>query len=227
MAKTIVVNGFGPGISAAVAERFGKAGYQVALVARNAERLAAGVKALEAKGIKAQAFATDLGNPDAVKAMIASVQKAFGSIDVLQWNAYGSGAGNLLTADAAELRGVFDVPVMGLTLAVQAALADLKKNKGALLVTNGGLGFFDAAVDGIAVEWNAMGLAIANSAKHKVVRLLSKKLAAEGVYVGEVVVTGTVKGTAFDRGNAALDPHKIAERFWSMLEARKDTSTVM
>ena len=52
MTKTIIVGGYGPGIATSVAEKFGSQGYAVALVARNAERLAAGVKALEAKGIK-------------------------------------------------------------------------------------------------------------------------------------------------------------------------------
>ena len=36
MSKTIVVVGFGPGISTAVAEKFGAGGFSVALVARNA-----------------------------------------------------------------------------------------------------------------------------------------------------------------------------------------------
>ena len=34
MTKTIIVAGFGPGISSAVAERFGKEGFTIALVAR-------------------------------------------------------------------------------------------------------------------------------------------------------------------------------------------------
>jgi NAD(P)-dependent dehydrogenase (short-subunit alcohol dehydrogenase family) len=37
MSKTIVVVGFGPGISIAVAEKFGAAGFSFALVARNEE----------------------------------------------------------------------------------------------------------------------------------------------------------------------------------------------
>ncbi len=35
MSKTIVVVGFGPGVSTAVAEKFGAAGFSVALVGRN------------------------------------------------------------------------------------------------------------------------------------------------------------------------------------------------
>ena len=52
MSTTIVVCGFGPGISTAVAEKFGREGFSVALVARRKEKLDEGVKALEAKGIK-------------------------------------------------------------------------------------------------------------------------------------------------------------------------------
>src|SRR3954468_23915038 len=100
MAKTIIVGGFGPGISSAVAERFGAEGFAVALVARNTDRLAEGVAALTAKGIKAVAFPADLGVPAAVKTMIGQVRQTFGPISALHWNAYGgAGAGDLLTAD--------------------------------------------------------------------------------------------------------------------------------
>ncbi len=46
MTRTILVCGHGPGISDAVARRFGREGFAVALVARNAERLAAAVASL-------------------------------------------------------------------------------------------------------------------------------------------------------------------------------------
>ena len=60
-----------------------------------------------------------------------------------------------------------------------------------------------------------MGLSIANSAKHKLVRLLAHKLKPEGIFVGEVVVTGVVKGTAFDRGNGTLDAELVADAYRS------------
>jgi NAD(P)-dependent dehydrogenase (short-subunit alcohol dehydrogenase family) len=222
MKKVIVVVGYGPGISNAVAEKFGAEGFAVALVARNKERLDAGVRALQAKGIEAAAFTADAGKPEEIAAAIASAQKTLGPIASLQWTAYGTGGGDVTKASVAELRGIFDVPVVGLVTAVQAALPDLKAQKGSVLVTNGGLGFFDPAVDQVAVGWGAMGLAIANSAKHKLVGLLSVKLAAEGVYVGEVVVNGTVKGTAFDGGNATIEPASVANAFWKLQSGRSD-----
>ncbi len=216
MAPTALIAGFGPGISTAVAERFGKAGFQLALVARNAERLSAGAKALEAKGFKAKAFSADLSDPARVRAVVDQVHRELGKISVLHWNAYGSGANDLLTADAAELRAAMDIGTTSLLMAVQEALVDLKDTKGSVLVTNGGLGLFDSKLDAMAVQFGSMGLAMVNSAKHKLVGLLAKRLEKDAIYVGEVMVLGVVKGTAFDRGQGGLDPVKIAEKFWEL-----------
>lgn len=224
MNKVIVVVGFGPGISSSVAERFGREGFKVALVARNKSRLDAGVQALKAKGVEAAAFVADAGDPAAIQGAITQARAALGPITIVQWTAYSMGAGDVLAASSADLRSVFDVSVVGLTAAVQAALPDLKQTKGAVLVTNGGLGLFEPGMDAAAAQWNAMGLGIANSAKHKLVRVLSHKLKGDGVYVGEVVVLGSVKGTAFDQGNATIEPATVAEKFWSLYTARTDTS---
>ncbi len=59
MSKTIVVVGFGPGISTGVAEKFGAEGFAVALVGRSKDRLDSGVAGLTAKGINAAAFVAD------------------------------------------------------------------------------------------------------------------------------------------------------------------------
>ncbi|MBS2026326.1 MAG: SDR family NAD(P)-dependent oxidoreductase [Deltaproteobacteria bacterium] len=224
MSKTIVVFGFGPGISRAVAEKFGAEGFQVALVARNAERLAEGVKALQAKGVKAAAYTCDVRDPAATRAVVARARKELGPITALQWNAYASSAGNVLEADAAALREVYDVAVTSLMAAVTEALPDLRQAKGAVLVTNGGLGLFDPNMDSMAAQYGSMGLAIGNAAKHKLVRMLALKLKPDGVHVGEVMVLGLVKGTAFDRGNATIDPTQIAKRFWEHFTERTETT---
>jgi 3-methyladenine DNA glycosylase AlkD/short-subunit dehydrogenase len=222
--KTIIVVGFGPGISTAVAERFGSEGFRVALVARNAERLAAGVKALEAKGIEARAFTADVSHPEAARKVVAEVRAAMGPVHALEWTAYGGGAGDLLTASASDVRGALDIATTSLLAAIQEALPDLRASRGAILVTNGGLGYFDAQVDATAVSWNAMGLAMANAAKHKMVGLLAEKLRGEGVYVGEVMVLGIVKGTAFDQGQGVIEASSVATKFWELYLARADVS---
>lgn len=223
MAKTIIVAGYGSGISHAVAEKFGAAGFSVALVARTADKVASGVKQLEAKGITAAAFTADLGDAAAVRALVEDVRKKLPTITALHWNAYSSAAGDLLAADAKELHQAYDVALTGLVIAVQAALPDLKSQLGAVLVTNGGLGANDPGANDAAIGWNAMGLALTNAAKHKLVGILARRLQKENVYVGQVTVSGIVKGTSWDDGTSTLEASSIAAKFWELYEARKET----
>jgi NADP-dependent 3-hydroxy acid dehydrogenase YdfG len=218
MSGVIVVGGYGPGISDAVARRFGREGFAVALVGRTEERLAKGCASLEQQKIRAKAFKCDLGDTDAVRTMLARVRSSLGPISVVHWNAYPHGAGDLTTTTPAELHAVFDVAVHGLVACVQDALPDLEKAKGAVLVTGGGLA--KEVADSTAVSWNAMGLALAKATQHKLVGMLHHKLAPKGVYAGEVMVLALVKGTAFDRGSATLEPDAVADLFFKLYSER-------
>lgn len=224
MQHTVIVAGHGPGISDAVARRFAREGHKVAIVARNGERLAARAAALQAEGLAVHAFAADLSNLDGIAPLVAEIRAALGPIGVLHWNVYTPGAGDLLTAPPVELVRGLNASAVSLVAAVQASLADLEANQGAVLVTGGGFAFYDRNVDAMAVQFQAMGLAIGKAAQHKAVGVLTQALAARGVYVGEVVVTGMVKGTAFDFGNATLDADDIATRFWELNAARAPAS---
>ena len=230
MRKTILVAGYGPGISAAVAEKFGAEGFQVGLVGRTAQKLEAGVKSLEAQGVKAAAFVANLGDPVAVREVIAKARERLGPLSVIEWTAYspGSVAADFLTASAEELRSLFDVSICGLVAAVQAALPDLKSEKGALLVTNGGAGFVDPNVDAVLVQYGIMGLGVANAAKHKLVGLLAKKLEADGIYVGEIMVDGSIKGSAFDPGDGSgIEAKTVASKYWDLYTVRRELRTTL
>ena len=224
MAKAILVCWYGLGISQALARRFGAEGFAVGLVARNAERLAAGVKALESSGVRAAAFPADLGDPAAARALVGKAREALGPLAVVEWNAYASGAGDLLTADPAIVRAQLDIAVVDLVAVVQAALPDLKAQKdAAVLVVNGGLGYDNPEEDIAAVRGNAMGLSVSNAAKHKLVGVLSQKLKSDGVYVGEAMVMGAVKGP--DAGaSATIEPKTVADKLWEMYRARTEVT---
>jgi len=221
MSKTIVIVGYGPGISTGVAETFGAKGFNVALVGRTKERLDAGVAALAAKNITAAAFVADAGDTAAISAAIGKVRDKFGSITAIQWNAYGNGGGDILTAGAA---GAFDVAINGLLAATKAALPDLKAaGDGAVLVTNGAFADLDPNVDGYAVQSGNAGLALANAAKKKLVGLLIQRLKPEGVYVGEVTIAGSIKGTAWATNNPnAIDPATVGAAFFKLYADRTD-----
>jgi len=224
MAKTLVVVGFGPGNATAVAEKFGAQGFSVAIIGRNEERLAEGVAALKGRGISAAAFVADATDPTAIGSAIRKVRAEVGPISALHWNAYGGAeAGDILTADPVAVHGIFDVAVFGLLAATQEALADLRSaGDGAILITNGAFGDSSPAMDEYVTKSNVMGIALANAAKNKLAGLLGQRLKREGVYVGEVVIYGTVKGTPTG-GDNAIDPAIVAGKFWDLYKARGET----
>ena len=221
MTKTIIIVGFGPGVSTGVAKKFGGAGFSVALIARNEDRLRAGVESLKAKGIAAAAFPADAGDPAAIRAAIGKARVQLGPITVIHWNAFCDGeAGDLLAADATEVTGIFDIAIVGLLSAVQESLSDLKNTtEGAILVTNGALGEMTAQVDQYASTQKYMGVALANAAKDKLVGLLAQRLKGDGIYVGQVTIAGSIKGTPWESPNS-MDASVVADKFWELYQTR-------
>ena len=228
MAKSMMIVGFGPGTATAVAEKFGGEGFSVALIGRNEDRLNAGVSALKAKGISAIAVPADAADPASIRSAVGTVRSQLGPITVLHWNAYGGmEAGDLLTADQSVLEKVFDVAIFGLLAATSEALPDLKqRGEGALLVSNGAFGVVSPEIDETVVNLHLMGLALSSAAKHKLVGLLAKRLKYEGVYVGEVMVYRTIRGTG-STSDDSVDPAVIAEKHWELYKARGDSRAVV
>lgn len=220
--KTIVIFGFGPGVSKAVAEKFGAEGFSVALVGRDKGRVGRGAEQLKMAGIKAMAVPADASDPDAVKAALEAVRAELGPITVIHWNAYsGTEAGDILTADPDAVHAIFEVAISGLLAAVQAALPDLRgTGEGAILVTNGAFGDLTPTMDLYAVGTEQMGVALANSAKAKLVGLLAQRLKEDKVYVGEVTIAGTVAGTKYDVNGHGFEGPVIADAFWKLYQDR-------
>jgi hypothetical protein len=67
-----------------------------------------------------------------------------------------------------------------------------------------------------------MGVALANGAKYKLVGLLAQRLKTEGVYVGEVMVAGTIKGTPYDHAGNVIEGSTVANKFWELYQARDE-----
>ena len=84
MTRTAVVAGVGPGLGAAVAERFALEGSEVALLARSEEYLASLAERLRAETPgEALALPTDLADPVTIDHSFDRVHETFGSVDVL------------------------------------------------------------------------------------------------------------------------------------------------
>lgn len=228
MMGALVVFGYGPGVSHAVAERFGRDGRRVALVGRNTERLADGVTRLRAGGVDATAYQGDAGDPAVIRATIARIRVDLDPVSTLVWTAFrGGDVTDVLAARPEEVGRVFDVGVTGLLTCVQELLEDLKSGDGAaVLVANGSVGEHTSDADGFAVRYGIDGVGLENAAKSKLVGILAERLREFGVYVGEVTIAGTVAGTA-TASPTAIAPAAIADRFWSLARHRDQTRVRM
>jgi uncharacterized protein len=112
VAKLVLITGASSGIGEALAKRYGRAGANVLLLARNAERLAAVADAINRAGGAATAYAINLANADAIEETSAKIAREVGTPDILVNNA---GAGRwlpLTKTAAAEALSMIEVPYL-------------------------------------------------------------------------------------------------------------------
>lgn len=102
---TIAIFGAGPGLGLAVARRFGREGFGVALAARNRGKLDTMVSSLAGEGIQAAGFTADLTERAGVLRAVDAIEARSGPVDVLQYSPDGDGN---LRKQASEI----DVSVM-------------------------------------------------------------------------------------------------------------------
>ena len=85
--QVAIVTGASQGIGRAIAETLAANGATVALVARNAAKIAAVAAAIRAAGGKAEEFPSDVSKAEAVAAVVDAVVAKLGRIDILVNNA--------------------------------------------------------------------------------------------------------------------------------------------
>lgn len=220
----LIVFGYGPGISHRTAERFAREGYSLALVARSADRLADGVSRLKASGFGATAYQCDATDPAMIRSTIATIKTDLGTVSAVLWTAFrNGGVTNVLSTRPEDVGRVFDIGITGLLTCVQEALEDLKSSpSAAILVANGALGEHTSQADTFSKLLDNDGVSLENAAKSKLVGILAERLREFDIYVGEVTIAGSIKGTATATATA-IEPAEIAETFWSLVKARDKT----
>ena len=85
--KVALVTGAGSGIGRATAQGLLSAGYAVVLAGRRADALAATIAESGVPTTQALAVATDITQPESVRALFAAVREKFGHLDLLFNNA--------------------------------------------------------------------------------------------------------------------------------------------
>lgn len=197
------VVGVGPGLGLAVARRFGRDGYRVALVGRRADALESYREFLQAVDVDAEGFAADAGDPATLEAAFGAIRERLGDPSVLVYNAAVLEPG--LSADLApgKLARDFDVNVIGALAAAQQVLPAMRAaGAGTILFTGGGLS--------LEPYPRYTALAAGKAALRSLAFSMHKEFAPDGIHVAVVTVCGLIApGTPFD-------PDRVADAYWQL-----------
>ena len=138
MTKTLMITGASSGIGAATAHAAAKAGWNVGLCARSADKL----KDLESEiGPRALAVTCDVTQLSDVERAVGDIVNKFGRLDAAFANAgMGISTPGTLQGDPDEWRKVVDLNIMGLLYTTRAAMPELKKRRGTLVLTGSAAG---------------------------------------------------------------------------------------
>lgn len=124
-----LITGASQGIGRACALALAESGAQIALAARNEEKLARVVKEIEGKGGQAGAFVMDVSDEQSVKAAVKSALERFGKIDILVNNAGITKDTLLMRMKRADWDSVLQTNLGGAFFCTQAVISSMLKQR--------------------------------------------------------------------------------------------------
>jgi len=206
--KSILIVGAGPGISYSVAKRFGREGFHVGLVARNAQKLARLVSELAEAGIDARYETADVTDPDSLKHAVDNLRGELGEPDVYLYNPSGFSQKEILDQDWDTIRRATDVSAGGLFhLFKQVLPGCLDRQKGKLFVTGGGTG-----LQGVA---DMVALSAGKAAMRNLVQAFQQRVKDTPIHIAQVTVCGYVHPS-----DPKYAPDTIAEIYWRLYQQK-------
>ncbi|MBQ3337344.1 MAG: SDR family NAD(P)-dependent oxidoreductase [Selenomonadaceae bacterium] len=205
MKKLAVVIGAGRGMGNRIAARFAKENFRVVLVARRQKLLDEYAAELSDKGCEVFARAADVSDTESLTKIFDDVQKNFGAVDVLIYNAAFMSGGRAAEISAAEAVAHFKVDVAGAIHCVQKILPkQIERGEGAIIFTGGMFGVHPNA----NFEYACMSMD--KSALRAPAQMLNAELKDKGIFAGVVQIMGVVGS------NKHFAPENIAEAYWKL-----------
>jgi len=214
-----VIAGVGEGLGFALGRRFAQAGYNVALAARTADRLARLAGEIRKAGHKAFAVPTDLREEQEVLALFDALESEHGPVEVAVYNAGANFRASILETPADMFEKIWRLGCYaGFLVGREAARRMSPRGKGTILFTGA-----TASVRGGA---QFAAFAAAKNGLRAVAQSMARELGPKGIHVAHVVIDGMIDTAAVrsrfpervkDLGpDAMLAPEAIAELFFQI-----------
>lgn len=229
--RVCAVLGVGPGIGRAVALRFAREGYSVALLARRLERLqpiAEEIKQLQSSLTPSPAqpisISTDATDADSVTAAFKQIEATLGSPDVLVYNAGSFKRASAIQITPQEFETHWKANCFGGFVAAQQVLPKMVERKEGTVIFTGATASLRGSSLFSAFAVGKFGLrALAQS--------LAREFGPQGIHVAHVIIDGQVdneyqvKSQPDLKIDAFLKSEAIAEEYWRLHTQHKTTWT--
>jgi len=165
----------------AIARRFARGGYAVAMLARDRTRLTS----LEREIAHSRAYPCDVTDETQLDATVAAIRAELGAPKVLIHNAVGGAFGSFLEIDPQALNRNFQVNTMALLyLARRLTPAMVEAGEGAIIVTGNTSAFRGKA--------NFAGFAPTKAAQRILAEAIAREIGPKGVHVAYVMIDAVI-----------------------------------
>jgi NAD(P)-dependent dehydrogenase (short-subunit alcohol dehydrogenase family) len=213
--RVAAVFGVGPGLGAAVARRFAREGYAVALLARGESGLREVQASITQTGGRAASFTADAGDAGSVSQAFARVREELGAPEVLIYNAGAFQMGGILELEPAAFESAWRVNCLGGFLCAREVLpAMLERGRGTLL--------FSGATASLRGGARFAGLAVGKFGLRALAQSVAREFGPRGIHAAHIVIDGQidtqrVRSMMPGRDAASmLAPDAIAESYWQL-----------
>src|SRR5580700_2759530 len=215
--KTALIVGVGPGLSASLARLFARHGLQVAMAARNPDKLQK--LAEETAGAT---FACEATEPEEVAALFEVVIATQGVPDIVVYNASARARGPVTDLDPQGVARAIAVSAFGgFLVAQQAARLMAARGSGAILLTGA-----SASVKGYP---NSSAFAMGKFALRGLAQSMAREMSPLGVHVAHFVIDGGIRSASrtdpANNPDSLLNPDEIAETYWYVANQHRSAWT--
>ncbi|WP_060516627.1 SDR family oxidoreductase [Pseudomonas sp. NBRC 111134] len=226
--KVVLVIGAGDATGGEIAKRFAREGYIACVTRRQADKLQPLLEEIRAAGGQAHGFGSDARKEQEVAALVETIERDIGPIDVFVFNIGANVPCSILEETPRKYFKIWEMACFAGFLTAQAvARRMVRRERGTILFTGATAGARGAA-----------GFAAFAGAKHGLRALaqsMARELGPRNIHVAHVVVDGAID-TAFIRDSfperyalkdqdGILDPAHIADSYWFLHAQPRDAWT--
>lgn len=197
-----LIAGAGPGLGAAIAERYASEGFIAYLLSRRPDRLNTVVEPMIAKGLQVVRVKCDLRNETSLNEALDFIRRNGGRCDVVIYNAFADSERLATRLSTEEMLDDFKVNVAAALSVVRMTVRPIRSGPaGTILFSGCGLANFPSA--------DRTSLSVGKAALRALVECLAEELEPRGIRVGMVTIDGSISGDAAELAS-------IAELYWQL-----------